>query len=65
MPVVDVNGTKLDLVQAGAGRDLVLLHSLLADRSAFDRGSGQNPPAVARQPARDSAVTSPAWPRSL
>ena len=36
MPVVDVNGTRLDVVQAGAGRDLVLLHSLLADRSAFD-----------------------------
>jgi 3-oxoadipate enol-lactonase len=31
-----VNGTRLDVVQAGAGRDLVLLHSLLADRSAFD-----------------------------
>jgi 3-oxoadipate enol-lactonase len=36
MPVVDVNGTRVDVVQAGAGRDLVLLHSLLADRSAFD-----------------------------
>jgi hypothetical protein len=37
MPVVDMNGTSLDVVQAGAGPDLVLLHSLLGDRTAFDR----------------------------
>ncbi len=36
MPVLKVNGAHLDVVQAGAGRDLVLLHSLLTDRSAFD-----------------------------
>ena len=36
MPVVKVNGADLDVVKAGAGRDLVLLHSLLTDRSAFD-----------------------------
>src|SRR4029077_18807323 len=27
----------LDVVQLGQGRDLVLLHSLLSDRTAFDR----------------------------
>ena len=27
----------LDVVQMGRGRDLVLLHSLLSDRTAFDR----------------------------
>jgi hypothetical protein len=27
----------LDVVQTGKGRDLVLLHSLLSDRTAFDR----------------------------
>ena len=27
----------LDVVQTGSGRDLILLHSLLTDRSAFDR----------------------------
>jgi len=37
MPVIKVNGADADVAQAGAGRDLVLLHSLLADRSAFDR----------------------------
>ena len=37
MPLIKVNGADIDVVQAGAGRDLVLLHSLLADRTAFDR----------------------------
>src|SRR5262245_37705772 len=37
MTIVKVEGADLDVVQAGAGRDLVLLHSLLTDRSAFDR----------------------------
>jgi len=37
MPVIQVNGANVDVEQAGAGRDLVLLHSLLSDRSAFDR----------------------------
>lgn len=36
MSVVKVNGANLDVVQTGSGRDLVLLHSLLTDRSAFD-----------------------------
>jgi len=30
-------GTRLDVVRSGEGRNLVLLHSLLSDRSAFDR----------------------------
>ena len=37
MAVVKVEGADLDVLQAGTGRDLVLLHSLLTDRSAFDR----------------------------
>ena len=37
MPIIQVNGANVDVEQTGAGRDLVLLHSLLADRSAFDR----------------------------
>jgi 3-oxoadipate enol-lactonase len=37
MPVIQVEGVAVDVVQTGAGPDLVLLHSLLADRSAFDR----------------------------
>ena len=36
MTIVKANGADLDVVQAGAGRDLVMLHSLLTDRSAFD-----------------------------
>lgn len=37
MAIIRVKEADLDAVQAGAGRDLVLLHSLLTDRSAFDR----------------------------
>ena len=37
MPVIDSGGAGVEVKQLGAGRDLVLLHSLLADRSAFDR----------------------------
>jgi 3-oxoadipate enol-lactonase len=36
MSIIKVDGADLDVVRAGAGRDLVLLHSLLTDRSAFD-----------------------------
>jgi pimeloyl-ACP methyl ester carboxylesterase len=36
MSVINVAGGKLDVVQTGQGPDLVLLHSLLADRSVFD-----------------------------
>ncbi|MBI2296357.1 MAG: alpha/beta fold hydrolase [Betaproteobacteria bacterium] len=31
-----MSGADLDVVQTGSGRDLVLLHSLLTDRSAYD-----------------------------
>lgn len=37
MKIVSVAGAHLDVEQTGSGRDLVLLHSLLTDRSAFDR----------------------------
>lgn len=37
MPVLKVNDANVDVAQIGAGRDLVLLHSLLADRTTFDR----------------------------
>src|SRR5687768_10235525 len=41
MAVVSLNGTQLDVVQMGAGPDLVLLHSLLTDRTSFDRVSAR------------------------
>ena len=37
MPVVKADGADIDVEQMGRGRDLVLLHSLLTDRSAFDK----------------------------
>jgi len=37
MPVIELAGERVDVEQAGAGRDLILLHSLLTDRTAFDR----------------------------
>jgi 3-oxoadipate enol-lactonase len=37
MALIEVSGGRVDVEQAGAGRDLVLLHSLLTDRSVFDR----------------------------
>jgi 3-oxoadipate enol-lactonase len=37
MAIVKVDGADVDAVQTGSGRHLVLLHSLLSDRSAFDR----------------------------
>ena len=36
MTIGKVRGADLDVVQTGSGRDLVLLHSLLTDHSAFD-----------------------------
>src|SRR5262245_25866645 len=39
MALVTVGGGTLDVETRGAGRDLVLLHSLLADRSAFERAA--------------------------
>jgi pimeloyl-ACP methyl ester carboxylesterase len=35
MPVIRVDGGELDIEQWGEGRDLLLLHSLLADRRSF------------------------------
>jgi 3-oxoadipate enol-lactonase len=37
MPIISVDGATVDVAEAGSGRDLVVLHSLLAERSAFDR----------------------------
>ena len=37
MPIISVDGARVDVVETGSGRDLVILHSLLGDRSAFDR----------------------------
>ena len=54
MAIVARDGAKLDVEQTGSGRDLVLLHSLLTDRSAFDRvrpGAGHDASAHAGQPA--------------
>ena len=35
--LLEAGGGRVDVEQSGAGRDLVLLHSLLTDRSVFDR----------------------------
>jgi pimeloyl-ACP methyl ester carboxylesterase len=45
MPLIKVRDVALEVEQLGAGRDLVLLHSLLADRTAFDRVA----PALAKK----------------
>jgi 3-oxoadipate enol-lactonase len=45
VPLVQVNVAAVDVEQVGNGRDLVILHSLLAERSAFDRVV----PALARK----------------
>jgi 3-oxoadipate enol-lactonase len=37
MSQINVNGGTLDAVEQGTGKPLLLLHSLLADRSVFDR----------------------------
>jgi len=37
MAILEVGGARVDVQQTGSGRDLVLLHSLLTDRSVFDR----------------------------
>ena len=56
MTIIKVNGADVDVAQVGAGRDLVLLHSLLADRSAFDRVV----PALAKK-RRVTAVNLPGY----
>ena len=37
MPLVHVNDTAVDIIQTGTGSNIVMLHSLLAERSAFER----------------------------
>jgi len=37
MAIIEAGGGRVDVEQRGAGRDLVLLHSLLTERSVFDR----------------------------
>src|SRR4051812_19415270 len=37
MPLIDLPGGALDVVSTGSGPDLVLLHSLLIDRSAYEK----------------------------
>lgn len=37
MALVEIGGARLDVETSGAGRDFILLHSLLSDRSAFYR----------------------------
>jgi pimeloyl-ACP methyl ester carboxylesterase len=37
MAIIEVDGARVDVSQQGEGRDLVLLHSLLTDRSVFER----------------------------
>jgi 3-oxoadipate enol-lactonase len=37
MAIIELDGARVDVSQHGEGRDLVLLHSLLTDRSVFDR----------------------------
>jgi 3-oxoadipate enol-lactonase len=41
MAIVKINGAHLDVEQTGSGPELLLLHSLLTDRSAFDRVKGE------------------------
>ncbi len=36
MPIVTAGGAAFDVVQAGQGRDVVMFHSLLTDRTVFD-----------------------------
>ena len=45
MAIMQLDGARVDVSQQGEGRDLVLLHSLLTDRSAFDRVA----PALSRK----------------
>src|SRR5262249_35652240 len=35
--ILTIGGVRLDVIHAGAGRDLVLFHSLLTDRKVFDQ----------------------------
>jgi len=64
MPLIETRGARIDVEQTGQGPDLVLLHSLLTDRTVFDRIV----PKVRRRltlvnlPEPDTAGTrSPGW----
>jgi 3-oxoadipate enol-lactonase len=59
MALVKINGAHLDVEQLGSGPELVLLHSLLTDRSAFDRVKSE----LARQ-RRVILVNMPGYGRS-
>src|SRR5262245_52835708 len=37
MAIIEAGGGRVDVERLGEGRDLVLLHSLLTDRTVFDR----------------------------
>lgn len=37
MPTIDVHGSTVEYYEAGSGKPLVLLHTLLADRTVYDR----------------------------
>ena len=41
MTSIEIDGARLDVEQTGSGPELLLLHSLLTDRSAFDRVKGE------------------------
>ena len=56
MPMIQVNGLEVEYPQAGAGPDLLLLHSLLTEMSVFE----QVLPALARVPPRDLHQSCPA-----
>jgi 3-oxoadipate enol-lactonase len=45
MAIIEAGGARVDVAQTGEGRDLVLLHSLLTDRSVFERVA----PALSRK----------------
>jgi 3-oxoadipate enol-lactonase len=45
MAIIELDGARVDVSQQGEGRDLVLLHSLLTDRTVFDRVA----PALSRK----------------
>jgi 3-oxoadipate enol-lactonase len=45
MAIIELDGSRVEVSQQGEGRDLVLLHSLLTDRTVFDRVA----PALSRR----------------
>ncbi|HEU5320134.1 MAG TPA: alpha/beta hydrolase, partial [Methylomirabilota bacterium] len=59
MAIVTAGDRRFDLVQVGQGRDCVMLHSLLTDRTVFDPVV----PALARG-RRLTLVNQPGWGQS-